>query len=341
MKYLPPMLLGGLLSLLTPLYGQFPPAQPATGPGGYDYPHASVSVHGPYQPPKHVGDHWYDYYIYEPAEPKPAQAPVVLFVPGYGAWLPQQYWGLITHMARKGYTVVWARADQSLFAVWQFADDAGAAWADALKRLDQDPELVRPLRDEVSRPLTGMMGHSIGGWITPIMASRAGAGKTDYPAPKGIFLSAPGQGLAWPEDLSKMRPETKLVMTIGDRDFISCTGAVSQVWAGTPQIPDANKDFLLIHSEKRGIFDLSSGHEHTTGFIPFGGWVDSVDYYAVFKLAEAVMDCGIYGKNCSYAVGNGAPEQLSMGVWSDGQEAVPMSWYADPSAIPAISGCRQ
>ncbi|HSB28609.1 MAG TPA: hypothetical protein VLE19_12170, partial [Pyrinomonadaceae bacterium] len=50
-----------------------PPPQPETGPGGKQAPHAAVIKH-------RYGQRGKEYWIYEPDKPKPAEAPVVIFL---------------------------------------------------------------------------------------------------------------------------------------------------------------------------------------------------------------------------------------------------------------------
>lgn len=326
-----------------PAAAQLPPPQPASGPAGTQYFHDEVATHGPFQPPEHVGDSWYDYYIFQPAAPRPAYAPVVLLSPGYGAWLPAQYRGWIEHMVKMGYTVVWARADQSLFAVWRFVSDAEAAWKDALDRLsNSSPDgLVPPALDEINQPLTAMAGHSLGGWVTLSMAARAGRGNAGYPSPKAVVAMVPGQGLMPNQDFSAIDPDTKIVMTLADQDQYFCGETIKKIWEDIPQVPTANRDVLLVQSEVRGIFDLRAGHEYPTGLFGFGAGVDNLDYHGVWKLAVGAFNCGIYGEDCAYALGDGDPLQVNTGVWSDGQPAVPLVWVEDPMQLVPKPNCSQ
>ncbi len=339
MKTTTPVLL--LLSVTLSAFAQLPPPQPVNGPAGKQYFHESVAKHGPFQPPQHVGESWYDYYIYQPDSPRPAYAPVVLLSPGYGAWLPDQYKGWIDHMVKMGYTVVWARADQTLFAVWNFVPDAEAAWTDALQRVSSDSSLVPPALDSLQQPLTAMAGHSLGGWVTMSMAARAGRGGAGYPSPKAVVAIVPGQGFMPNEDFSDIAPSTKLVMTLADQDMFVCGESIKKIWDDTAQIPEANKDVLLVQSEKRWIFDFKADHGYPTGLFGFGAGVNNLDFHGVWKLAVGAMNCGIYGEDCEYALGNGSPIQVETGAWSDGQPAKPLVWIAKPSQLKAGLNCFQ
>src|SRR5690242_21903816 len=58
-----------------------PPSQPTTGPGGKQYVHASVTKN-------RYGKGAPEYWIYEPDDPKPASAPVIVFLQGWGGMNP-------------------------------------------------------------------------------------------------------------------------------------------------------------------------------------------------------------------------------------------------------------
>lgn len=329
-----------LLFASIPALAQLPPGQPFFGPAGRFYFHDEVRTAGPFQPPGHIGDSWYNYYIYLPDEPRPVSAPVVLLIPGYGAWHPDQYRDWIRHMVKMGYTVVWARADQATFAVWAYLSDAEAAWNDALTRLQSDPDLIPPRRRH-GQMVTAIVGHSIGGWIGPAMASRAGKGRTKYPPPKAVVAITPGQGFLLDLDFSGILSDTKFVITVGDQDSITCTGSASKLWAGTHHMPNANRDLLFVQSDRRvpGMLGLSAHHMYPTGLYGIG--VDNMDFQGLWKPSVATLNCGIYGEDCSFALGNGSPEQVGAGYWSDGQPFKPMIWVPDADSLPEIQGCPQ
>jgi len=61
-----------------------PPEQPKSGPGGMDYRYAKVT--------KNVyGEGANQYWIFEPADPTPKSAPVIVFNHGWGATNPKVY----------------------------------------------------------------------------------------------------------------------------------------------------------------------------------------------------------------------------------------------------------
>jgi hypothetical protein len=89
------------LGTSAPAQRPVPPSQPDSGPGGREYPHAQVTK-------TTLGSGAEEVTIFEPSDPTPARAPVVVFSHGWGGMNPDYYGAWITHIVRRGYTVPWA-----------------------------------------------------------------------------------------------------------------------------------------------------------------------------------------------------------------------------------------
>src|SRR5262245_4974237 len=76
-----------------------PPSQPKEGPGGSAYAHAALTKHRYRQGAQ-------EYWLFEPAKPKPESVPVVVFLHGWGAMNPLLYGGWIEHLVKRGNIVV-------------------------------------------------------------------------------------------------------------------------------------------------------------------------------------------------------------------------------------------
>ncbi len=314
-----------------------PPLQPPLGPGGYDYPHQGVTTLGPYYHPWHPDQENYKYYIFEPADPKPEFAPVVLFIHGYAALQPPAYSAWLGHMVRKGYTVVWVNYDTGLTAPWGYANYVEATWTDALKRLDTHwwESHVLPEKDENWEIKTAIVGHSAGAYLAAVIAARATDPNRGIPIPYALVCIEPGGlGLIPKEDFSRIDPSTKFVVLASDEDEIVCKSTAQYLWKNTPQIADQDKDFLFYRSDRHGepeqianhFFPNSSGYNDTAA-------VDARDFYITYKLSVGLLNCAFYGVHCDYALGQGSPEQVDMGVWSDGRPNLPLQWIEDPDGL--------
>ncbi len=281
-----------------------PPLQPADGPGGSDYTHASLSVTA-YR--SGVQRYW----LYEPAEPTPASAPVVLYLHGYGATEPDAYHDLMAHMARKGFTVIYPRYGWP----WNpavYEQNAVDALVDALDRL-AGPGHVDPELDHFA-----VAGHSLGGILSLRIANRA---KTSgLPMPGAVVLhDGAGYGTpAYPfmplDDLSDIDSGTLLAFIVAQTSIgdPGAMGVVRRGWFNTSQIPRDRKNALLIRSDGHGSPALISDH-----FSIVNNELDAIDWYGYWKPTEAAFNSAFYGIQTEYILGSG-PEVHFMGLWSDG-----------------------
>ncbi|MBA3279917.1 MAG: alpha/beta fold hydrolase [Geodermatophilaceae bacterium] len=117
-----------------------------------DYPHKSFSR-------REHGDGGRSYWLFEPAEPTPRRAPVVVFHHGWLAWNPGVYGAWIDHLVRSGRVVIFPRYQVD----WatrpaDFLPNTVAAVRDAFDVLETAPGHVRPDRDRFA-----LVGHSAGG----------------------------------------------------------------------------------------------------------------------------------------------------------------------------------
>lgn len=82
-------------------------------------------------------------------------------------------------------------------------------------------------------------------------------------------------------------------------------------------VPASEKDYLTVYSDSRPQQTLTADH-NTPIFSP----TNALDYYAVYKLLDALADYAFTGSALARltALGGGAPEQTFMGLWQDGSE---------------------
>jgi predicted esterase len=320
-----------------------PPSQPASGPGGSDYPYGAMTVSGPYFADGKTQDPALRYFLYEPADPVPATAPVVLFLHGLGALDPETYSAWIEHMVRKGYVVVWAQYQRkfthgSVTLPEGFARNASAAWIDALGRLTTGLH-VRPAEDALGAAKTAIVGHSLGAFVSVVVGASAANPLNGMPAPEAIVAVEPGGMHFIPSgDLGAIPPETKMLVVVGDQDFVVCKATAVGVWEATAQIPDENRNFLLVKSDRHGSPAQIANHFFPVANLDHPVSVDARDFFVTFKLSVAALNCAFDGTDCSYALGNGAPEQVDMGAWSDGVPVEPMVLVPDPADLQ--TSCR-
>ncbi|MEW6045865.1 MAG: alpha/beta fold hydrolase, partial [Bacillota bacterium] len=192
-----------------------PPVQPGYGPGGHEYPYGAVR--------RRVGGTGAEqYWIFEPAEPAPTRAPVVVFLHGWGAMVPDPYLGWIQHLVRRGHIVIYPRYQETLATPPPaMTDHAEAAVKAALETLVRDGGIQPDLE------YVAFVGHSLGGVIAANLAARAAP--AGLPQPKALMAVEPGDpprtALAFArgqpsilEDYGRIARQTLMLVVVGDRD---------------------------------------------------------------------------------------------------------------------------
>ena len=228
-----------------------PPPQPSAGPGGSQYTHDLVEEHC-------YGQGDLQYWLFEPAEPKPQAAPVVIFNHGFGAMTPHGYGAWINHIVRRGSIVIFPRYQASLKTkATSFSSNAIAASKDALQRLKTESGHVLPQLDKVA-----VVGHSMGGLVSAVMAARAA--QDGLPPMKAVMCVEPGK--TWGPahvsmgDLSTMPASTLLLALVGDRDTVVRDIDGKRIINETVRIPAENKNFVKMISDNHGKPSLVANH---------------------------------------------------------------------------------
>jgi len=295
-----------------------PPGQPRSGPGGSDYAHAKVvsNVYG-----KGADQFW----VLEPAEPTPKSAPLIVFTHGWMGLQPAVYLGWLHHIVRRGNVVVFPRYQEGVFTpAWEFTRNASGAVRNALAELKK-PGHVAP---DLAR--VAFVGHSAGGAIAADMAALAA--KEKLPKPKALMIVQPGRGLSdarpvffAPAGYEKIPADTLLLVVVGDEDRVVGDVTAKDIFKSTPQIPADRKDFVVVQTDRHGEPPLVADHispcaPMNPGLMLMGQGCNALDYYAYWKLLDALTDFAFHGRNKESALGN-TPEQRFMGKWSDGTPA--------------------
>jgi len=290
------------------------PSQPTSGPGSSDYPHASFSE-------LKLGTGAAEYYLFEPADPKPASAPVIVFFHGFGVPRAETYMAWITHMVRKGHSVIspFYQTDNNPPAS-AYVDNAIIAIRsgfDALSSRDH----VRPELDHVA-----FVGHSLGSVISANVAARAAA--EGLPVPRCVLLthatdSGDGRSgnfdsLLAEADYSRINADTMLLAVVATGDRVTYDEASRFILNGATQVPLIEKQIVSISSDHHGLPPLQATHDAPSNWTQ----ANALDFYGYWKWTDGLLDCAFYGANCEYAYGN-TFEQTFMGLWSDGVPVIP------------------
>ena len=320
-----------------------PPTQPDTGPGGKQYVHAKVTKN-------RYGTGNQEYWIFEPDMPKPASAPVVVFLHGWGGMNPLYYGAWLDHLVKRGNIVVYPRYQATLLTpLKDFLPNTTGAIKDAVTRLQSARGHVKP---DLNR--FAVVGHSMGGLLSANVAALAKEEK--LPQMRAVMAIEPGITEAPINaplpDLRKIPAETLLLAVAGDQDTLVRDTDAKRIYYESTEVSEANKDFIMIVTDTHGTPSLQASHRMPTamdrsydnGEGVSGGpanpervgnsssrrngnanesrrtetmLVNALDYYGTWKLFDALCDAAFYNTNREYALGN-TTQQRFMGRWSDG-----------------------
>jgi len=234
-----------------------PPVQPATGPGGKQYVHASVTKN-------RYGTGGQEYWIFEPDEPKPATAPVIVFLHGWGGMNPLYYGAWINHLVRRGNIVVYPRYQASLLTpIREFTPNSLTAIKEAIARLRSEPGHVKA---DLSRFAT--VGHSVGGLLAANVAALAS--ENGLPRVSAVMSVEPGiteSPINIPlADLKKIPAQTLLLAVAGDQDTLVRDFDAKRIYNESTRVPANNKDYVTLVSDSHALPGLQASHRAPTAF---------------------------------------------------------------------------
>lgn len=315
-------------------------AWPADAPAGDpppNYPHKAVRR-------VELGEGPRSYWLFEPADPTPESAPVIVFNHGWFAVNPGVYGAWIEHLVRKGRIVIAPRYQRD----WStppanFLPNGLTAVRDALDVLSTSHSHVKPDRTKFA-----IMGHSAGGNLAAQMA--AVAAESDLPTPKAVISVFPGE--VFPSrkpDLANVPASTLLVVVAGEKDVVVGDQRAREIFAETTAIPLERKKFILYRSDMRGYPHFRADHlAPTGGHISFDtkdgilpnaqmaqAEVNAFDTAGFWRIADLTLDAAFAGKTLDEATDKGEAFR-HLGFWSDGRPVIPPIVGDDLELIPRV-----
>ena len=211
-----------------------PESPPANGPAAADiaYPHRSVRRF-------ELGDGPRSYWLFEPAEPKPERAAVVVFLHGWFAVNPAFYGAWIDHLVRSGHTVVFPRYQNDVGTLpREFLPNAMAAIRDALGVLETGVKHVRP---DPTRFV--LIGHSAGGNLAAQIAAVAPDPHSGVPQPRAVIALMPGEVVPCREpNLDRIPASTLLIVAVGEDDLLVGDLRGRQIFTQASTVPARASD---------------------------------------------------------------------------------------------------
>lgn len=324
-----------LLAALTAHGIALGPAQPTAGPGGQAYAHAEVRMVDRADEP---GGYWW----FEPREPVPDTARLVVFLHGYGNYNPMIYGGWIRHLVRRGHVVLFPRYQRNLFFPFpaRFVPHAAAAFRRARSEMPAFSDIAWDTSSLV------VVGHSYGGVIAANLAVRYQT--LGLPRPAGVLLAMPGSGI-FPggrlKSYKDLHPQTYLLAVTGARDGLVGERFARKVVETAPRT--ARTALLELHPDGHGHPVLMADHIEAyapdqafdSGDAPCSskraarkGEYDAFDFFGLWKWTDQLLDCSSGGSPCPLF--SNLPGQVSLSRWSDGQPMRPVEIEIHPNRIP-------
>lgn len=280
------------------------PSQPASGFGGSSYTHAKMteSEHG-------AGGK--RFWLFEPAEPLPKSAPLVIFLHGYSAMTPDPYRAWLTHIVRRGAIVVYPQYQKDLLTPPpEFHPNAAASVRHALEVLAEEGHA----KPDLSRVI--VVGHSAGGVGAAVYAANAAA--KGLPVPKAIMPVHAGQGpeKGWQViplgDISAIPAQTKVAVVAGAEDRFVGTRSSRKIFDGAKHVSE--RCFITLQGDDHGLPRLSPGHLAPLAHDLAG--TNAQDWFGYWRLFDELCDATFAGRKFD--------PSPAMGKWSDGVAVKPL-----------------
>jgi len=279
-----------------------PPQQPSDGPGGSNYSHDGVrqTRHG-----FGVREFW----LFEPSNPTPSSAALIVFNHGWSAYFPIFYKEWVIHLVKRGNIVVYPRYQLTAIIGTRSATRNAIHAVQRAITILQNGDHVTPDLDRFA-----IVGHSLGGGITAEMAALAA--DEGLPSPKAVMPVQPFVRLdTMMKDFHDIPASTLLLVIVGENDTVVGNYSGKMIFTTADQIPLERKDFIIQRTDRHGEPVLVADHLAPL-CIPRSSLVDAMDYFSTWKLFDALTDYAFYGLHQQYCLGN-TPEQRFMGFWSD------------------------
>jgi acetyl esterase/lipase len=286
------------------------------------------------------------YWLFEPDQPKPERAPVVVFLHGWFAVNPGFYGAWIDHLVRHGRIVIFPRYQNDVGTLPQdFLPNALAAIRDGLGALTIGVAHVRP---DTSR--FALVGHSAGGNLAAQIAAIASDPHADIPFPRALVVVMPGELIPVRQpSLDRIPASTLLLVVVGEEDLVVGDLRGRQIFTEATAIPRARKRFILFRSDRHGYPPLIADHTAPTGVnhrLDNGegvfrslqkslGDVNALDRAGFWRITDLTLEAAFDGKTLDDATRD-LEKFRHLGYWSDGRRVIPPIVGDDLSAIPRV-----
>lgn len=270
-----------------------PIPRPTSGYGADGIYSVSVeSFSNPYYPEENIR-------IYHPTEIA-TPVPTLFYCHGYGGYLPAHAAGLFNFIAQKGYAIVFVPYQTTGVTV----ENRYQNLAEGFRKAARDYAAI------IDTNKVGVLGHSFGGGASFGTSYTLFTENNWGSSGRFIHSSAPWYlyGIT-PEELHAFPSDTKLIVEVYDNDSSNDHRMAADAFINI-NIPNSEKDFIKVYADTIDDYIYTALHNTPTTYVDF----DAYDYYAYYRLLDALCDYTFNGNEAGkeVALGNGSGSQINM-----------------------------
>lgn len=259
-----------------------------------------------------------DIEIYHPSDIV-GQVPTLFYSHAFGGNNSENVIGLLNFVARKGYAIVFVPYQTIGASVAERYENLLAGFRKAAR---DHPQIIDTTR-------VGFIGHSFGGGASIGIAYRCFTDNGWGQNGRFLHASAPWYSFNITQvELQSFPPDTKLLMQVYDDDTVNDHRMAVDIFSNV-NISAEEKDFILVRADTVNGYIYEAGHNLPMTYAAF----DAMDYYAYYRLIDALCDYTFNGNLAGKAValGNGSAAQVNMppGMSALEQTDSPMAEYPE------------
>lgn len=240
-----------------------------------------------------------DIHIYHPAEIE-TPVPTIFYSHAFGGNFPAHIQDFLDFVAKKGYAVV--------FVPYETLDESVLDRYENLREGFRKSALDFPNIIDTSR--VGFMGHSFGGGASFGIARKLCVDYQWGQSGRFIHSSAPWYSYdITQEELQSFPEDMKLVVEVYHDDPVNDHRMAVDMFENI-NITDSEKDFIMVMGDTINDYIYTAQHDLPTGTFA----VDAMDYYAYYRIVDALCDYTFNGNldGKAVALGDGGSDQVTM-----------------------------
>lgn len=252
-----------------------------------------------------------------------AARPTIFFSHPYGGEDKEYNRGLYEFIAKKGYVVV--------FVPYRTIDVSVdhrylTLWNGFIKAATDYPQIIDTKK-------VGFMGHSFGGGASIGLSYKAFTEKGWGQDGRFLFTMAPWYSFPWgstittEEQLQNFPSNTKMISEVYDDDVTNDHRLAIDIFKHI-NIAAGEKDYINVKASTVAGYNYVADHVVPNSRSAY----DALDYYAIYRLLDALIDYSFNGNAAGkkVALGNGSAEQTTMPGYN-GQLMAPLEVTDTPA----------